>query len=257
MLMIFAACSSPDKKEEQAEKNLTEQDKKVSSSLTSLGVSPEKVIDLDQGEIYPVRIADPMNGIGVIVMKSIGEGFSTGETVELLNEDNTVYAQWNYDNESFEIEGNKSGLFSVNDNQLKEDYNFAPRAFFTEYHIIHFEVMSKDGAFCEVLINPDKGITKRINLKFSQFNYYSWEEYLRRLYLNYDPKTNPLKKSPNEQSEIAYKYNDYFFRVMEFKGDWIKVQCNSDCKMCDKGELTGWIRWKEGKRLLISIGIIC
>ena len=259
LLLIFIACSSPDQNGD--DKNQIEKENEASSGLTSpnkIGETPqERVIDLDQGEIYPVRIADPMNGIGIIVMKSIGDGFNTRETIELLNEDNTVYAKWNYHNESFEIEGNISALFSVSDNRLKEDYDFSPRVFFTEYHIIHFEVMNKDGTFYEVLVNPDKGVTKRLSLKSSQFNYFSWEEYLKRLYLSYDPNSNPLRKFPDGQSEIVYKYNDYFFKVIEVKGDWVKIKCSSDCKLCDKGDLAGWVKWKYGKKLLIEIGIIC
>ncbi|MEQ8576880.1 MAG: hypothetical protein RIB63_22630 [Fulvivirga sp.] len=232
---------------------------KDSLSATNLIKKEDRAIitkNPNQGEIYPIKPAGRINGVGVLVMKT-GKDLLSTETIELFNDDMSIYAQWNYNDESFTIDNEPVPLFSVDAIRLKDDHEFLPRAFFTEYQIIHFEVKSKDGSYYEVLVNPDRRTTKKVRISSSHFEYYTWEEYLKLFYLMFDPLKNPLRESPDEQSEIVYKYNDYFFKAVEIRGDWVKLKCDGDCKPCDNGELVGWVKWKEGTTILLSIGYIC
>ncbi len=258
--MIFVSCSSPDEK--RKEKSQIEKDSEVSSGLTSpnkIGeTSQEKVIDLEKGEFYPIDLNDWVYGIGILIMNRVYEGFSEDDTVKIHNVDNSIYVSFNYTNKYFSIEDSIYDLYYVDNDVLekKTEHVFKPRSFYPEYHTIHLEVLRKGSDYYEVLIDPKNGLTKRVKMNLSGFTYYSWEEYLKTIYLSFDSRTNPLKESPSEQSIVVYKYNDYFFKAIEVKGDWIKVKC-SDCKLCDKGDLTGWVKWKDGKKLLIEIGIVC
>ena len=85
----------------------------------------------------------------------------------------------------------------------------------------------------------------------------TWEDYVLDSYIIFDSKTNPLRSSPTNDGPIIYRFNDHFFKGEEIVGDWVKIKCNNDCKICDNINLSGWIRWRNGRFFLIQLGIIC
>lgn len=222
----------------------------IDSNVIKKEVEP----NLDEGEILPVKLTDQIRGEGVLVMKSEPEGLSSEDTLSVYNSDNSSYVSWCYENNYFKVKSDNYNLLEIT-TEVLTDYNINPRAFYPEYQIIHFEVVEENEKYYEVILNAKNNTVKRIP-KSSNWKYYTWEEYLKTVYVMYGGD-NPLKAEPKEESNIIYKFNDYFFKVVKIKGDWAKIQCNDDCKECDKGNLEGWIKWKDGNKLLVSLGIIC
>lgn len=224
----------------------------------SESIPPESVAQAQEmpGEVYPIRYSPPMNGIGVLVKKIDETGSGKNDTLIVLNTDGTDYLS--YLKEKYLTVDSKSyEPFEVDERKLCEQHNVCPRQFYPEYDIIHFDVLKESEEAYKVLTDSKNNVTKSVGKDTSLLEFYTWEEYLMEYYLSFNPESNPLREKPSEEADIIYKYNDYFFKGIEIKGDWIKIECNSDCKECDKGDLTSWIRWREGEKLLVSIGIIC
>lgn len=219
---------------------------------------PERVAQVQEvpGEVYPIRYSPPINGIGVLVKKTDETGGSNNDTLTVLNADGTDYLSF-LKGKYLTVDGESYEPSEVNERRLCEQHNVCLRQFYPEYDIVHFDVLEENEDTYKVLIDDDNDITKLIGKDTSLLEFYTWKEYLTEYYLSFNPESNPLREAPSEEASITYKYNDYFFKGVEVQGDWMKIRCNSDCKECDKGDLTGWIKWKEGDKLLVSIGIIC
>lgn len=89
--------------------------------------------------------------------------------------------------------------------------------------------------------------------------YEDWEIHLKNTYILTDSK-NPLRVEPNENSyEMSYDYSLLNFVCKKIEGDWIYVTCNIDCEGCpiDNENLKGWLKWKEGNKLLIKLYYSC
>jgi hypothetical protein len=256
LLPILLSCGKSEESENQGQIEASEEvGAEQTTALTESNAHKKEVQpNLNEGEILPVNLTDRIRGMGVLVMKSEPDGLSLKDTLTVLNSDNTPFLSWCYKSEYFKVKSDSYKLFEVT-NEVLENYKIEPRAFYPEYQIIHFEVLGEIGNYYEVILNPENNTIKRIP-KSSNWKFYTWEEYLNTVYLMYG-SDNPLRAAPEEDAKVIYKFNDYFFKVIEIKGDWVKIQCNDDCKKCDKGNLEGWIKWKDGERLLVSLGIIC
>lgn len=205
-----------------------------------------------EGEIYPVLLAPSMQGIGVVSIQ-----FSKAGSTKISDGRNNVFIELNFSAREISLQDKTYGFSEVSNQTLEQAHNFSPRMIALEYEILLFDCISKSEQFYEVVVNQQEGITGRIPISDSNAVFLTLEELLLKSYISFDPKSNPLRSDPSGQSMIIYPYNDYFFKVVEIKDDWIKVRCNSDCKECDKGDLTGWIKWKEESNFLIQIGLIC
>lgn len=216
---------------------------------------PKKSTEL-KGEIYPVRLDEEISGIGVLSYKG-PEPFSegTGSRIEILNLDGSIYCTISLEEGAITFDGGEVVQID-NTQRLSEEYHFNPRLFYPEYELLEFVVLNISESHYHISIGSVSD-EKMVRKGGSQFDYHSWEDYIQTKYLSFDPKENPIRVAPDNDSEIVYAYNDYFFKAIEVQGDWIKIECNNDCKTCDKGKLTGWIKWKEGKKLLVSTGSVC
>jgi hypothetical protein len=149
-----------------------------------------------------------------------------------------------------------------------------PKFFAPEYSILNFVCVDST-------LNAYKVLSAYSETKFlkkvdgAEFN--SWQEYvlssfgIRRLTSNDGTRMSddPLRKEPSARSATLTIPDGYeMFCPMEIRGDWVKV--NYDCfynrddnphegEPCQnfidecKNPLTGWLRWREGNKLLIDI----
>ena len=245
VLLFVLSCNTKD------DKNADTEIEKQQPSTTEAKGSAEL-----EGEIYPVRLEEEISGVGILSYTAL-ESYSkdTGTRIEILNLDGSVYCTIRLEEEAVTFEGGE-GISVENTQRLLEEYQFNPRLFYPEYELMEFVVLnisddhyyiSIDSGSNEKMVRKDKG----------HFIYNSWEDYIQTKYLSFDPEENPIRVAPNDSSEIVYPYNDYFFKAIEVQGNWIKIECNDDCKICDKGKLAGWIKWRDGKKLLVSTGSVC
>jgi hypothetical protein len=60
-----------------------------------------------------------------------------------------------------------------------------------------------------------------------------------------------LRESPAESAQVAVMPNDTLLHPVEISGEWLKVNWETrNANSTERGE--GWIKWKEGNRLLIE-----
>lgn len=209
-----------------------------------------------KGQLYPIRLDEEIIGEGVLSLKGQDPYTErTTEVIEILNLDGSIHSKINLTENNIVFD-NGDVIHSDSSRVLIEDYKFNPKLFYPEYELLEFFVLKVTDTHYYVSIDKDSN-RKMIKKNESQFNYNIWEDYIKNKYLSFDSVNNPIRESPEASSEIIYKYNDYFFEVIEVNGDWVKIECSDACKACDNGNLSGWIKWREGKKLLIKTATIC
>ena len=147
--------------------------------------------------------------------------------------------------------------------------------FSPEYGLMHFACTGKTAKAYQVLINYSqvKYLPKEKGYKFQ-----TWEQYIessfgvRRKTIGTGKQEKPigtLHKEPNDKADtITIPDGHEMFCAMQAQGDWVKVQyncfynmehdpyegqpCHNFIQKC-KDPLTGWLRWREGNKLLIDI----
>ena len=130
------------------------------------------------------------------------------------------------------------------------------REYYPEYYILIFDCKLTNGSYVVKVGNSEKFINHQEGITI----YETWDEHIRNSFLLTSNK-NPLRSEPNLLSNafMEYDYSTMSFVVKEVKGDWAKVACDLECEGCgDRGVVVnGWIRWKDGDRLLIELRYVC
>lgn len=88
-----------------------------------------------------------------------------------------------------------------------------------------------------------------------RFKYESWRNHILNVFaVDFDTISNPIKKQPTNSSErITLSesiYGGYTYFPVEIKNDWLKIKWENDF---EKEEQTGWIKWRDGKYLIIEL----
>lgn len=142
-----------------------------------------------------------------------------------------------------------------------------------DYGIMHFVCLDKTAKAYKVL--NGKADIKYFPQK-KGYNFITWEKYIlnsfgvRRITNQVDKSINnqPLRKQPGSTDTVAIPKGLEMFCPVKLKGDWLQV--NYDCFYNDedskhdgepcsnyiskcKDPVTGWIRWRDGNKLLIDI----
>jgi len=126
------------------------------------------------------------------------------------------------------------------------------RAFYPDESIVVFDAVKSGDAY-KVFVNgawktvkPTKGI-----------EYQDWCVYMKRIYVKAD-KQHPLYKEANNKSPVVSDNKDYSYKVLEVKGDWIRVQCSQECEGCPENKIVkGWIKWKDKESIIIDLYYAC
>lgn len=223
-----------------------------SSETNSNGEQSSSFFNQSPGMVIPVSVGPPMRGIGVLSVN-----FTSSGSLNIYNEDSTVYATLNFADSQVSF-GDSSYHFDIAGGPILESiHGFSPRMYEFEFGILFFDCLGKTNGYYEILVHQARGVSKKVSIHERYVTFYAWEDFLSICYITFDSNTNPLRSAPSNDAETVYPFNDFFFRVVEMKDDWIRVECNDDCKYCDKGKLTGWIRWKDRDTLLVQLGVIC
>ncbi|WP_271855904.1 hypothetical protein [Patiriisocius marinus] len=124
-----------------------------------------------------------------------------------------------------------------------------------DYFSIAFECIETNDKFYIVRLNDDQlGYIKKDNENFTKETV---EEFVVRwtsLGFDFDRINNPLR-AENSQSakiitnELTGKYKIWTGEVLEMKGDWLKIKSIK--------EEIGWIKWREGEKILIRMYYAC
>lgn len=127
-------------------------------------------------------------------------------------------------------------------------------AYYPDYFIVHFAVESFDSIYY-VEVGNEKKLVKPS--KFIEFM--TWPNYIQRFFSKTTGK-NPLRVEPKDSGSVVtgIDYRRANFRNVEVKGDWVRVVCNLDCDGCINNRVVeGWIRWREGDKVVLDIYYAC
>ena len=164
--------------------------------------------------------------------------------IEIINDDNSVYATIFRDNQDEIV---FSGVDTLN-----------IFAYYPDYNIIIFSAKKKSNTEYYVNVN---GLRKRIidhNLKFLK-----WDEFILKVSLVFSDNYPVYTEKKEDKSKLLQNQLDYnSFNVLGVEGNWLKIKCDNECEGCndlDKNKIF-WIKWKDesGKILIIDfIRYIC
>ena len=112
----------------------------------------------------------------------------------------------------------------------------------------------KQGENYQVFVNGEwKGIKYPKPLVYKK-----WSEFILTVNVGIS-SISPLRTTKGNGSDIIDDYEKYSYKVVKVDGDWLQVQCWSDCEGCpdDGSIIKGWVKWTNGDKLLIELYYIC
>ncbi|MFD0766138.1 hypothetical protein ACFQZI_14840 [Mucilaginibacter lutimaris] len=126
------------------------------------------------------------------------------------------------------------------------------RAFYPDASVIVFDAIKVDNGY-KIFVNGDWKIIKPTRA----IQYQDWATYMKRVYVKAN-KVHPLYKDCSTKSMIVSDDVENSYKVLEVKGDWIRVQCSQECEGCpDNKILRGWIKWRDKNTIIIDLFYSC
>lgn len=117
-----------------------------------------------------------------------------------------------------------------------------------DYELFQFRVLTLSQEWAEVIGNTQTGQSWWIERSAIRFE--SWPEFL--LGVNsveaLDAEANPVRERPFDQSSIMSTAPEPV-PPLAVRGEWLKVGTSH---LADRIRPEGWIRWRDGERLLIA-----
>lgn len=172
--------------------------------------------------------------IGLLRMNSAK--YSRRDTVALFNDDGTVWYKF---------------TFYYDDSDGKWDYpnaGFRVRHFDPDHFILLIEVVEDLGRSYRVVVNSATGLEKRI-AKEAYLEFVTWEDYVRNAFaITFESRANPIRTTPGAASLVTPPANDRDYFPVQIEGEWLQIKWDPEGP-----SNRGWIRWREGNRLLVRV----
>lgn len=132
-----------------------------------------------------------------------------------------------------------------------------PEVLSLDYSQFVFRCLTIEDYWLKVMVNNETG--ESLWLKKNELTTFSdWEGYLKGMFgvARLPNQQQKIKSLPTEHSEeIIYQGQDCF-QVKSMKGDWIEIFTADYCDETYTDSKTkiksGWIKWRQGNRLLIE-----
>lgn len=179
----------------------------------------------------------------------------------IYNQDGSTYANISYLEQKLLIDKSVYDFkYSVDEENaakklLAKNHGFNIKEFLPAMSIIQFECKSIEKDRYEVFINKEKGITKYLKKDKVKFKYEPWAKYIFSCFISFDVIKNSLRSGSDDKISIPKQdeLKQYDFKAVEISGEWMKIKMvNSICKKVKKEMAKeGWIKWREGNKLLI------
>lgn len=126
------------------------------------------------------------------------------------------------------------------------------RAFYPDENVVVFDAIKSNTGY-KVFVN---GVWKEVK-PTRGIEYQDWASYMKKVYVKANKK-HPLNKEANIKSPVISDNAEYSYKVLEVKGDWIRVECSQECEGCpDNKILKGWIKWKDNQVIIVDLFYAC
>jgi hypothetical protein len=249
--LIFS-CQKENKKTDEVQnpKELNEISAKV---FNNKSVNLEKnILDyLNEYSGEDFKFEKDVNNVGFIIMS---EDFDFYKNSIIVND--------SLNNELLQIEFSETDIITrFNNKKYRRNNNQNPLDswFFnlnSDYFHVAFLCEKIDYLGYHVRLNKNQlGFVNKNDKRFEFVSIDSYVEGFLALGLDFKRDENPLRNSPNEESEILNnelekKYKIWNAEFIEMKGEWIKVKT-------EVSNETGWIRWKNKNKMNIRMHFTC
>jgi len=177
---------------------------------------------------------DISNSIGVV---TISDDYDNSDhIIELLNDDGSV---WN----------------SIN---LYDDWkpieDFIIIGFHPDYFLFKVKCKSKLDKYYEVVVNEETGLSKRLLIS-SKLKLQTWEEYVLDVFtIGFNISENPVLDKINGAPVTKSPIKNQFLFPKEVKGEWMRIIWTDSNYPTDNSiNYSGWIKWKKGNQIIISL----
>lgn len=181
---------------------------------------------------------------------------------ELLNADGSKYATIIPGSDEIIIESKKYSLsLFANNDGLKKNYSFFPRHFSIDNYVIQYELVAVKDSLIEIYLDKAHKVTKYLKKNDAVFKVENWRDHCRGAMIDFDLEKNPIKLDASDASDSVQLDDgtDVVFIGGEVRGEWIFIQCSNVCEIpCpQQSKLNGWIRWTDGKQMIIKLFYSC
>lgn len=182
-------------------------------------------------------------GIGIAIIKLTGKTTlklytdpydrEPKQTLEFFSDENT---------ESLDLKD-----FESHEKWLK------PEGFTMEDNQLIFRCKSEERFWIEIIVNNETGESLWLK-KSKAIDLNTWDGFLKEAFMiSRNDYLQEIRTQPNDEAKEIPFEGDECFQVKTVRGDWIQIFTAPHCDDVGEGSLkSGWIKWKEGNKLLID-----
>jgi hypothetical protein len=199
-------------------------------------------VDVTLADSIEISRPDKMMTNGVLRIKTdILEERS--DTIRIYHADQSLYGAIYSENDETEPAFNGSDSLAI-------------RSYFPDYYVMILDGYElSDGKYRVIIGGSEKYIEHKAGITVFE----DWASHLKSSFI-VTQANNPLRETPAIEGKTVgdYDYEHLSFETIKINGDWAQVVCNMDCEGCPNQQpITGWLKWKEGNRLLIELYYAC
>lgn len=180
------------------------------------------------------QVSQINNSSGLIVLS---ENYNKKDFIQFYNQDGSLWHKFS---------------FYYDDSNGKFDYDnedFKPFAFHVDYFVLALKCVKKQANRYEVVVNERTGLKKFVNANDPTLRFETWEDHILKLFsISFDQTENPMLETLQGQMKNVVLPNMPFHPI-KVKGEWLKIKWDTPNET--KSDV-GWIRWKNGGKLLIE-----
>jgi len=132
-----------------------------------------------------------------------------------------------------------------------------PEILWLDYSQFVFRCIKVQDNWLKVIVNNENGETLWLK-KDDLTTFRNWEDYLKEMFgvARLPDQKQKIRSLPTDNSEeIIYQGQDCF-QVKSMKGDWIEIitadYCDESYTDSKSKVKSGWIKWRQGNKLLID-----
>lgn len=148
-------------------------------------------------------------------------------------------------------------MFNVGEDFVLLEKDASIRAYYPDYGIFIFDGFPLSDGVYQIFMGDSICFLEHVD---GLTSFETWEKFLKKVIIATN-NANPLKLYPYDKSEIVpiSDIDQYIFKVIGLKDDWINVECDSICEGgCPNGKIIkGWLRWRKNGLFLVKLYYLC
>jgi hypothetical protein len=131
---------------------------------------------------------------------------------------------------------------------------FVPAHLKLDYGLLLLKVITLSRNWMEVEVNSIDGTTRWVDR--NELTFVTWPEFISTVNTVeiIDTETNPVRLKPLDHAAILAEGANALLVPLAVRGDWLMVSTDG---LADRIVPTGWIRWRDGERLLVRYNLLC